>query len=172
VTLEQENTFEINYQLGKRAFEKGEYRQSIEFLKAASQQVIPSTAMGGEVMMWLVTAYQANGQQTEAIALCQKLTTHPDFEIRKQAKNLLYIIQAPQLQRPKEWMVEIPDLTQAEESDLENRRGAGLVKPQTKSQPKNYDLIDLSEVETKDNQFIWFALVIIIGFGFLLIKFS
>jgi hypothetical protein len=168
MTLESENTFEINYQLGKQAFETGEYRQSIEFLKAASQQVIPSTAIAGEVMMWLVTAYQARGQQTEAIALCQQLTTHPYFEIRKQAKNLLYIIQAPELKRPKEWMVEIPDLTKVEESDLENRRGAGLVKPQPKPKSKNDQTIDLSKVETKDNQFTIFALIfmVILGIGF------
>ncbi|MGP0128668.1 MAG: hypothetical protein ACTMUB_05210 [cyanobacterium endosymbiont of Rhopalodia musculus] len=61
-----------------------------------------SSQLGGEVQMWLVTAYQAVGRLHHAITLCQTLTCHPCSDIRKQSKEILYILQAPKLKRPEE----------------------------------------------------------------------
>jgi hypothetical protein len=96
-----------------------------------------------------------------AIALCQKLTRHPHMETRKQAKRLLAILEAPQLRMHPEWRVEIPDMSQLEESDSQFRQVS--VAPKSKrpvkkrSQPEP-EPVDLSQVNTKDNQFIWVAL--------------
>ena len=60
--------FYLEYQSGKAAFERGEYRASIEHLSTARNLVNLSSGLGGEVQMWLVMAYEAAGQKAEAIA--------------------------------------------------------------------------------------------------------
>jgi tetratricopeptide (TPR) repeat protein len=150
--------FEQNYQAGKDAFERGEYRLSVQYLEAASQQVARSSRLGGEVQMWLVNAYEAKGMREKAIALCQELTVHPNPKIAKQASNLLYILQAPKLNRPQEWMTEIPDLAKLPESEKEFQRGRGVNQMKKKPEP----VPDLTQVNTKDNQFVWLAMLLIL----------
>lgn len=171
---EDQEKFRLDYQAGKAAFEVGKYRISVQRLEAATTLVNPNSRLGGEVQIWLVTAYEANGQTQEAIALCRRLTKHPDSETRKQSKNLLYILEAPQLQRRAEWMTQIPDLAGLADSEPQERRGSGnLAIPNRNSQARwEPEPIDPSEINTKDNQFIWVALLAIavtiiglIGFG-------
>ena len=158
--------FQIQYQAGKKAFERGEYGQSVQYLESAKALTANSSRLGGEAQIWLVTAYQAAGQDREAIALCQELATHPHPEIRQQAKRLLYIIQAPQLKRPKEWMSEIPDL--ATTSDGKPKYVTAKTKTNINSSQSNNnpEPVDLSQVNTEDNQFIWVAIIfILLTFG-------
>jgi len=121
--------FQQLYRQGKRAFEGGRYRESIECFDRARQLLDPFTRQSGDAKIWLITAHHALGQTSEAIALCQQLAKHPHSEIRRQSQNLLAILQAPRLQRPQEWMTEIPDLASLEPSDPRERRtwsgGAG-----------------------------------------------
>jgi len=154
--------FRVEYQTGKATFERGDYRAAVKHLEKACALINRNSRIGGEAQMWLVTAYEAAGQQTEAIALGQQLTKHPDLEIRKQSTGLLYILQAPQLKRPEEWMTKIPDLGAISESDPKDRRGSGVTRSNSKlNQPIEPEAIDWSTVNTKDNQFIWVALVVI-----------
>jgi hypothetical protein len=113
------------------------------------------------VEIWLVTAYEAAGRNQEAIDLCQELQRHPFPETSKQAKRLLYILKAPKLQRPSEWMTEIPDLGTLSDNDQKIRASSNPVKStrQVAIEPK---IIDLNQVNTKDNRFIWVALVVIV----------
>jgi len=154
--------FRIEYQTGKATFERGDYRAAVKHLEKACALINRNSRLGGEAQMWLVTAYEAAGQQTDAIALGQQLTKHPDLEIRKQSTSLLYILQAPQLKRPDEWMTKIPDLGAISESDPIDRRGSGVTRsnPSLKKSVEP-EAIDLSTVNTKDNKFIWVALVVI-----------
>ena len=95
-----------------------------------------------------------------AIALCQKLTRHPHIETRKQAKRLLAILEAPQLKIHPEWRVEIPDMSQIDSSASQFRQ-VSKQPPKRPSKPRPQaepEPVDLSEVNTKDNQFIWIAL--------------
>jgi len=157
---EHQEKFLTEYQAGKNALERGEYRQSILHLEAASQLVTRGSRLGGEVFLWLVSAYQAAGKVDEAIALCQQLANHPYYETRKQSQDLLFIIKAPKLNRPPEWMSQIPDLSAVDQSDPEFRRGKGTTLYK-KSQQTEPDL-DLTKVNTKDNQFIGVALSVIL----------
>lgn len=160
MNLVDKERFQQEYNAGKDAFERGNYQISVQRLETAHSLVTPSTRLGGEVGIWLVTAYQAASRVTDAIALCTKLSQHPHPEIRKQGKRLLYILQAPALKRPKEWMVEIPDLATLPDSDPKDRRGSSTIKP--KSSLKAEEPLDLSQVNTKDNSFIWLAFVAIV----------
>ena len=128
-------------------------------MEAAKKLAPNSSRLGGDAQIWLVTSYQAAGREKEAIALCQELATHPHLEIRQQSQRLLYIIQAPQLKRPKEWMSEIPDL--ADTADGKPKYVTAKSNPNNSSSSSNKtpEPVDLSQVNTQDNQFIWVALV-------------
>ncbi|WP_250121941.1 tetratricopeptide repeat protein [Chroococcidiopsis sp. CCMEE 29] len=150
------------FQAGKAAFERGQYRKSVQHLEKASALVPRNSRFGGEVQTWLVTAYEAAGQTTEAIALCQQLKRHPDPETSKQGRRLLYILQAPQLKRPAEWLTQIPDLGTVADNEAQIRLGSRTTtsnrSPQQQPLPEP---VDLSQVNTRDNRFIWAALIAI-----------
>jgi hypothetical protein len=98
------------YATGQAAFERGLYRDSIDGFETALTLISGSSALGGEIQIWLVTAYDAVGQGAAAIALCRKLSNHPNLETRQQSKRLLFILEAPKLQARPEWLTQIPDL--------------------------------------------------------------
>lgn len=148
------------YQAGKVAFERGQYRQSVEHLEKASNLVARNSRLGGEVQIWLVTAYEAAGQREEAIALCEQLKRHPHPEIDKQGRNLLYILQAPQLKRPAEWMTQIPDFGKIPDNNEQTRLNLRNTNSNPSPSPQPLPE-DLSQINTKDNRFIWAALVVI-----------
>lgn len=155
---EQQEQFNTLFQGGKEALERGQYRFSVEALETAREFVNLSSRQGGDLQIWLVTAYQASGQMSEAIALCRQLTLHPNPETRHKSKQVLYILEAPRLQRPKEWMTEIPDLNPPEE------RPPQYVRSVKKTPPKKtaIQFEDLSQMNTKNNAFIWVAVGVII----------
>lgn len=150
------------YKAGIADFERGQYRSAVQHLEKASAIVPRNSRLGGEVQIWLVTAYEAAGQRTEAIALGEQLKRHPHIETSKQARRLVYIMQAPQLQRPPEWLTQIPDLGAVSDNETKTRFGSANVnnssKPKQRSVPEP---IDLSQVNTRDNNFIWIALIAI-----------
>jgi tetratricopeptide (TPR) repeat protein len=162
VSSENKEKFRIEYQAGKAAFERGDYRVAVKHLEAASALMTRNSRLGGEAQIWLAIAYEAAGKQPEAIALCQQLSRHPDLETRKEGKRLLYILQAPKLVRPAEWMTQIPDLGAIAESDPKDRRGAQAsitTSKRNRQDEREREPVDLSQVNTKDNQFVWIALI-------------
>ncbi len=160
---EREEEFQEAYQRGKLALERGRYQGSIEELERAKKLINPQSKLGGEVRIWLVSAYQAAGQIESAIALCQDLAKHPSGEIRKQSERILYILKAPALKRPDEWLTKIPDLSQLSEEDSKTNqyKPVGRVQSRRRKIPEP-DPIDPSEINRKDNNFIWVALIGII----------
>ena len=147
------------YRNGKAAFENGKYRQAVEELKKACALLERNSRLGGEVQIWLATAFEAAGENQEAIDLCEQLKHHPYPETSKEAKRLQYILKAPRLERPKAWMTEIPDL--AALSDESKIRLAAFPKKSSAKEVEEIEFIDLSQVNTQDNRFIWLALFVI-----------
>jgi tetratricopeptide (TPR) repeat protein len=151
-----------NYQAGQAAFESGNYRQAVDLLEAAVAETAAKSKLGGEMQLWLVTAYEASGDLSKAIELCSQLIRHPHIETRQESKRVLYILQAPELNRRDEWITKIPDLQEIEENP--NAKG-GSGSPR-KSQPVRVRPmplpvpIDPSEIETKDNGFLKILLVL------------
>ncbi|MEB3826948.1 hypothetical protein [Phormidium sp. CCY1219] len=163
MSSESLDRFQAEYQTGKEAFDRGRYPQAVQHLQEATKRVNRNSRQGGEVLMWLLNAYQAAGDSSEAIALCRRLTRHPDFETRKQAKRLLYILEAPKLNTRPEWLIEIPDLSAMDETPSKVTQIAASA-PKKKSKRKTPDApppVDLSQVNTKDNGFFWVAIVAI-----------
>ncbi|NEP16072.1 MAG: hypothetical protein F6J97_04115 [Leptolyngbya sp. SIO4C1] len=156
------------YGAGQAAFERGRYREAVEHFERATAFAKVGTVFGGEVQLWLVNAYAAIGRQQDAISLCQKLTQHPDTEVRKQSRRLVYVLKAPQLSTKAEWLSQIPDLSNLESGDYQLSQSSYAQAPQrprrAKSAPEP-EPVDLSQVNTQDNQFVWIALL---GCGLLL----
>ncbi len=157
MTVYNPEKFHQEYEAGKLALERGQYRLSIKHLEAAQGLVSGNSRQGGQAQIWLVTAYQAANQIDDAIALCEKLITHPNLQTREQAQRILYIIKAPKLKRPKEWMSEIPDLA---DTDQGASRYVTAKKQTAKNLSKQKDL-ETPPTDSQDNQFIWFALALI-----------
>jgi tetratricopeptide (TPR) repeat protein len=154
------------YQAGIAAFERGQYRESVQHLEKASALVARNSRLGGEVLLWLVTAYEAAGRISEAIALCEQLLRHPDSETSKQGRQLLYILKAPQLKKPTEWLTQIPDLGTLPDNHTKTRLGSGTAPSKSQGQQRPQpEPVDLSQVNTRDNQFIW---VVLIALGLML----
>ena len=148
------------YQAGIAAFERGQYRESVQHLEKSCDLVTRNSLLGGEVQIWLVTAYEAAGRISEAIALCEQLKRHPDLETSKQARRLLYILQAPQLKRPTEWLTQIPDLGTLQGNNTKTRFGSGTAtSKRPRQQPQQPEPVDLTQVNTRDNRFIWVVLL-------------
>ncbi|MBK1988438.1 tetratricopeptide repeat protein [Sphaerospermopsis aphanizomenoides BCCUSP55] len=159
MTTESIEIAQSRYQAGKNAFENGQYRQAVDNLEQASALLAKNTRFAGEVDIWLVNAYEAAGRSEDAIALCQQLSRHPHYETRSQAKRLVYILKAPKLKRPKEWMTEIPDFGTIADNDSKKFVTAKSKKSTSPQKLKEPEYVDLSQVNTKDNRFIWVALI-------------
>ncbi|MGB3291984.1 MAG: tetratricopeptide repeat protein [Phormidesmis sp.] len=143
--------------LGQTLFERGRYRQAIAHFQTALALSNPMGARGGEIQLWLVNAHVAAGDNDAGLSLCRKLILHPDLETKRQSKRLLYILEAPQLEMRPEWVTQIPDLSDL--TDASGRRYAQAPKrPRRKKSKSEPEPIDLSQVNTADNQFIWIAL--------------
>ena len=156
-------TVQAEYQAGKVAFERGDYRRSVAYLERARAEVELSSRLGGEVQIWLVTAYEAAGQRNEAIELCRSLTRHPDLDTRQQGKRLLYILEAPRLKPRSEWLTQIPDLTGLGESSAQDRKGVATPAPApvTEKPPFTLEPETQGVASKQDNRFIWVALGLI-----------
>jgi tetratricopeptide (TPR) repeat protein len=163
MTEDTRDRAKTQYTYGQSAFERGSYREAVEFFEEAVKLAKAATPLGGEIQTWLVNAYSAVGRQQDAIALCQVLARHPDLETRKQGKNLLYILQAPQLKRPTNWMTQIPDLESISAEtgqSLGSSIYSGAAKTAPRPRPKAEEPpIDPSQINRKDNGFFWVALV-------------
>jgi tetratricopeptide (TPR) repeat protein len=161
MTAENLELAQQNFQIGKDAFERGQYRQSVEVLEKAVNFAGRNSTLGGEVQIWLVNAYQAAGKNREAIALCEILGSHPDIKTRKQSRRMIYILKAPKLKLKEEWMTKIPDLSKLDDADGKSKGSSASYSPPPKRpvRPKPPpEPVDLSQVETQDNGFAWIAL--------------
>lgn len=158
-------TAQAEFQAGKIAFERGEYRKSLQHLDTARSLLNLNSRLAGEVQIWLVTVYEALGQRSEAITLCKQITHHPDLQTRKQSKRLLYILEAPKLVTRPEWLIQIPDLTNLADSHAQNQvkvsTGAGSKRNTLAPKPAfQLERVDPSQFNTTDNRFLWLALIV------------
>ncbi|CAN1152231.1 hypothetical protein LINPERPRIM_LOCUS28801 [Linum perenne] len=114
---ERRQTAQLMFDLGQRAYGRGMYGRSVEFLEAALTIIPRPTLFGGEIQIWLAMAYDANNRRADCLTLYRQLEeTHPSLGIRRQAAELRYISQAPKLKISREEMVTIPLIGSAYDS--------------------------------------------------------
>ncbi|MGB5913367.1 MAG: hypothetical protein WBG63_00780 [Phormidesmis sp.] len=143
---------------GQTLFERGRYKSAIAAFQTALALSNPMGARGGEIQIWLVNAYIASGDEAAGLALCRKLIVHPDLDTKQQSKRMLYILEAPELEMKPEWVTQIPDLSGFDD-DQKIRYAQRPKKKRRRKAPLEPEPIDLSQVNTDDNQFVWIALI-------------
>ncbi|MEM6869107.1 MAG: hypothetical protein AAF528_12085, partial [Cyanobacteria bacterium P01_C01_bin.121] len=141
---------------GIALFERGRYKRAIAEFQIALSLSNPVGAKGGEIQMWLVNAYIASGNEEDGLALCRKLIVHPDLDTKQQSKRMLYILEAPELEMRPEWVTKIPELGEFDD-DKKVRYAQQPKKRRRRKVVPEPEPIDLSQVNTADNQFVWIA---------------
>ena len=90
------------------ALDKGDYNLCIKIISPLLLTFSAGTEIGGKLRLLVVTAYMGKGEELKAIDICQSLTNNKKDNVRQQAKQLLSILNAPNLPKPSNWSVEIP----------------------------------------------------------------
>lgn len=157
------DTVQTSYQAGQFAFEQGRYRESVQYLEQALQGTEANTRLGGEIQIWLVTALEASGKRQDAIALCKQLTRHPNIATRQQARRLLEVLEAPQLYIDPEGFVKIPDLDHLDVQGNSRTQNNSVATVRSIPKPPVSPIVNSGDgVETRDNQFLGIALIIVL----------
>jgi hypothetical protein len=107
----------------KQALERGEYGRVVRCLEPLLERCPATSPMGATVRLLLATALMGQGRSELAADTCRELRRCPDPNLRAQARELLEVLEAPALQRPREWSLTMPDITQGR--TLEEFRGDG-----------------------------------------------
>ena len=92
------------------ALERGEYGRVLALLEPLADRHPPRTPLGGELRLLIVTALMGQGESERAAECCRNLSNSSDPELRARARDLLYVLEAPALSRPREWSLTLPDL--------------------------------------------------------------
>ena len=92
------------------ALEIGDYNVCIKSVEPLLLDYQAETPVGGKLRLIIVTAYMGKGEEQKAINICKMLIHNKKEKVRQQAKQLLSILEAPQLPRPPNWSVEIPKI--------------------------------------------------------------
>lgn len=110
----------------RRALERGEYGVVLRQLEPLAQQHPPATPLGAQLQLLMATAWMGQGQGDRAIACCQAIRACGNAQLRVQARELLAVLEAPVLRRPREWSLTLPALSEA--PPLEGRRQAAVAR--------------------------------------------
>ncbi len=96
--------------LAEAALERGDYGQCLELLEPLTHDRPISDPEGARIRMLMVTAWMGQGQEEKALSTCRLLTRCRDTDLRNRAKQLLEVLEAPSLQRPASWSMQLPTL--------------------------------------------------------------
>lgn len=97
-------------ELARLALDRGDYGQVRRELEPLCEQEPSRTKLGGEARLLLATALLGQGQVEQAGAVCRQLRNCADPELKRQAREMEDVLQAPGLERPREWSVTLPNL--------------------------------------------------------------
>ena len=92
------------------AIARGDYGQCLTLLEPLAKKLPSTTKEGGEIRMLMITAMMGRGEEQAAITTCKLMTQCKNHELRERAKQLLAVLEAPSLQRPKNWSVRLPSM--------------------------------------------------------------
>ena len=88
----------------------GEYRQVLQLLEPLAAKLPVTMKLGAEVRLLQATAHQGLGDPERAKQSCRAAAQCGDVELRRQARSLLEVLEAPVLQVPADRMVQLPQL--------------------------------------------------------------
>jgi len=131
----ESESFEVLSDPARRALECGDYGRCCQLLEPLLAVHAASTPFGGQLRLLLATAQMGKGDGAAAAATCRSLRACRDATLRAQAKELQDVLEAPALERPREWSMTLPTLGEVQplEGQLQamarRRRGRGLPPP-------------------------------------------
>lgn len=92
------------------AIDRGEYGLSLRLLEPLAEAHGPASPIGAGVRLLQATALMGQGESERAIACCRSLQACVDPTLRARARDLLLVLEAPALQRPRHWSLTLPAL--------------------------------------------------------------
>lgn len=95
------------------ALERGDYGLVRRLLEPLAEAGAPRTTAAAELRLLLATALMGQGDTAAAARWCRSLRACPDAEMRAQGRALEEVLEAPALQRPRNWSITLPDLREA-----------------------------------------------------------
>jgi len=98
----------------RAALECGDYGRCQRLLAPLLEEHGVSTRFGAELRLLLATAQMGQGDTEAAAATCRSLRACRDANLRTQARELQEVLEAPALQRPREWSMTLPSLGEME----------------------------------------------------------
>lgn len=113
-------------------FRAGQYATAVPEFRRAVAAVGANSAEGGRLTLWLAQALSAAGEHSEAVAVLEALQAHPDGEVANTAAELLFIVNAPRLEVPRNAFLTVPvaDFRSASADETQTRHlaASGLAR--------------------------------------------
>lgn len=97
----------------KEAIDRGNYARAVQLLEPLCERHPATLPPGDGLRLQLVTALMGLGEGERAAACCRALLGCADPRRRAQARDLLKVLEAPALRRPRDWSLTLPRLDQA-----------------------------------------------------------
>jgi hypothetical protein len=94
----------------RQAIERGDYGRVLRLLEPLAEEHPALTVAGAELRLLLATALMGQGESEAAAAWCRSLRACQDPDLRARGKALQLVLEAPALQRPRDWSITLPDL--------------------------------------------------------------
>jgi len=98
----------------RAALERGDYGRVVRLLEPLAREHPSATGTGAEIQLLLATAWMGQGDNARAMVCCRLIKRCRDATLRAQAQDLLTVLEAPALERPRDWSITLPDLGSAE----------------------------------------------------------
>ena len=119
----------------KEAIARGNYARAVQLLEPLCEQVPASRPPGDTLRLLLVTALMGLGQSERAAACCRSLLGSADPRRRAEVRDLLQVLEAPALRRPRNWSLTLPRLDQAEPLEGMGTGGRRSPRPPAEERP-------------------------------------
>ena len=119
----------------EQALERGDYGQCLRLLEPLAEAHPITDPKGASVRMVMVTAWMGQGDDQKAIATCRLLTRCKDVDLRNRARQLLSVLEAPSLDRPARWSMQLPTLEMAPKLGKRPRSSRRSRKPKPPPPP-------------------------------------
>lgn len=117
----------------RQAIDRGEYGQSLRLLEPLAEAHRAATPVGAGVRLLMATALMGQGQTERAADCCRSLQVCIDPTLRARGRELLMVLEAPALERPRNWSLTLPDLGQ--QGALLEGSGSGLAARRRRNRP-------------------------------------
>lgn len=106
--------FEEQLAAARSALDRGDYGRVVRLLEPLVREHPPATQLGAEFQLLLATAWMGQGDNARAMVCCRLIKRCRDATLRAQAQDLLTVLEAPALERPRDWSITLPDLGSAQ----------------------------------------------------------